>query len=132
MSTISHITWAFLSFGNSSPRAQGHNLLLHIVGFTNTPLDCWPGSNSVDPLEQVRKRLHLVLREAGLLPALYPRPSPNISDRVFPLPIAGEIVAWLAGEFAGKAYLQDAVYAEGLVLEPLDRVCIAERCDVSF
>ena len=67
---------------------------------------------------------HVLLAEAGELPPLDPRPCPDISDRVFPFTVAGQVLAGLASVFAAQLDLEDAVDAEGFVAETFDRVCI--------
>lgn len=68
------------------------------------------------------ERLHVFLAEAGELPSLDPRPGADISDRVFALAVAGEVIARLAGVLATQLDFQHAVDAEGFVAETFDGV----------
>ena len=67
---------------------------------------------------------HIFLAEAGEFPALDPRPCPDIGDGVFPLAVAGQVLAGLARVLAAQLDLEDAVDAEGFVAETFDGVCI--------
>jgi hypothetical protein len=71
----------------------------------------------------MREVLHLLLREARLLPALDPRPSLDVSNAVLALALAGEVLARLAtGVLAGQLNFEHAVDAQGFFLEALDGV----------
>ena len=48
----------------------------------------------------MRERFHVFLAEASELPPLDPRPRPDVSDGVFALAVAGQVLAGLAGVFA--------------------------------
>lgn len=70
----------------------------------------------------MREVLHLLLREARLLPALDPRPGLDVGDAVLALAVAGQVLARLARVFAGQLDLEHAVDAQGFFLEALDGV----------
>ena len=71
----------------------------------------------------MRERLHVVLSKAGETPALDPGPSPNVGDRVFAFAVASEVIFGFAGVFARELDFENAVDAEGFVLEAFDGVC---------
>jgi hypothetical protein len=68
------------------------HLLLHIL-IPNPPLHGIPGSNPINPFQQMREWLHLILSKASPLPTLHPRPSLNICHGVFTLAGASEPIA---------------------------------------
>ena len=70
----------------------------------------------------MRELLHLILREASLLPTLDPRPGLDVRNAVLALAVAGQVLARLAGVFAGEMDLEHAVDAQGFFLEALDGV----------
>lgn len=70
----------------------------------------------------MRKRLHLLLREAAKLPPLDPRPRPHIRNTVLALALARKVVPRLTRVLPRQANLEHAVNPERLVLEPRDRV----------
>lgn len=72
----------------------------------------------------MRELVHLILGEPCLLPALDPRPGPDVGDGVLALAFAGEVVTRLASVFAGEVDLKDAVDAEGLVTEAVYRIYV--------
>ena len=57
--------------------------LLHSRAFRNT----------IDPLQQMWERLHVLLREAAKFPSFHPRPSPNISDRILTFACSSKVVS---------------------------------------
>jgi hypothetical protein len=70
----------------------------------------------------MRERLHVLLSETSLLPALNPRPSLDVGDAVLALTFAGEVLALFAGVLARELDLEHAVDAQGFVAEALDGV----------
>jgi len=104
--------------------APGISLLLLLILLPNPSLHRLPLRNAVNPLEQMRKRLHIILREPTELISLDPRPRLDVCDAVLALSVAGKVVAGLAGVFARELDLEHAVDAEGLVLEAVDGVCV--------
>ena len=72
----------------------------------------------------MRKRLHVLLAEAGKLPPLDPRPGANVGDGVLALAVAGEEVARLARVLAAELDLEHAVDTESFVAETLDGVWV--------
>jgi len=70
----------------------------------------------------MREVLHLLLREACLLPALDPRPGLDVGDAVLALAVAGQVLARLAGVLAGQLDLEHAVDAQGFFLEAFNGV----------
>ena len=72
----------------------------------------------------MRKGLHVLLAEAGKLPALDPGPGTDVGDGVLALAVAGEEVARLARVLAAELDLEHAVDAEGFVAETVDGVCV--------
>ena len=80
---------------------QNHPILLLLLIFlTNAPLNGRPFSNTINPLQQVRERLHVVLTETGEFPPLDPRPGADIRNAVFALAVTCEVLAWGTGVFA--------------------------------
>jgi hypothetical protein len=99
-----------------------HSLLQGII-IANAPLHSRALSDPLNPLLHMREVLHLLLREARLLPALDPRPSLDVSNAVLALALAGEVLARLAtGVLAGQLNFEHAVDAQGFFLEALDGV----------
>jgi len=87
------------SQSNRNPFGYGLSKWVHLllsVLLTNATLDSGTSSDAVDPLEQVGKRLHFLGGEASAFPALYPAPSLDISNAVFALSLAGQVVAGFA------------------------------------
>lgn len=70
----------------------------------------------------MRERFHLLLREPRLLPALDPRPSLDIRNRVLALAVARKIVLRLIRVLAAEMDLQHTVHPQRLVLEARDGV----------
>ena len=70
----------------------------------------------------MRELLHLILREASLLPTLDPRPSLDVRNTVLALAASGEVLAGFAGELAGELDFEHAVGAQSFLLEALDGV----------
>lgn len=99
-----------------------YTALLLLILLPRPPLHRRPLRNPLNPLQQMRERLHILLREPGELVALDPRPGPDVRDRVLALSFAGEVLARGAGVFAAELDLEDAVDAEGFVAEALDGV----------
>ena len=97
--------------------------LIQRVLIAHPPLDRRPFRDTVDPLEQVREGLHIVLGEARELVALDPGPGADVGDGVLALAVAGQVVAGFAGVLAAQLDLEDAVDAEGFVAEAVDGVC---------
>lgn len=90
----------------------------------NARLNTLPRSDPVNPLHQVRERLHVFLAEPAALPALDPRPRLDVRHAVLALALAGEVVAgfFAVGVDARQADLEHAVDAQGLVLVAVDGV----------
>lgn len=78
--------------------------------------------NPIDPLQQMRESLQLLLGEAAEAPSFHPRPGANVRDRVFALAGSGEVFARRARVFTGQADFQYAIDAESFVSESLDGV----------
>lgn len=78
--------------------------------------------DAVDPLEQVRELVELLLAEAALGPALDPRPRLDVGHRVLALALAGEVLAGLARVLARQPDLEHAPDPERLVVEAVDGV----------
>jgi hypothetical protein len=70
----------------------------------------------------VRELVDLLLREARALPALDPRPGLDVGNAVLALAVPGQVLARLAGVFAGEMDLEYAVDAQGFFFEALDGV----------
>lgn len=98
------------------------SLLRDGVLVPRSPLHSRPLRDSVNPFQKMRERRHLLLGETRHLPALDPRPGSNISDAVLALPTPRKVLSRLAGIFARKPDLKDAVDAESFVLEALDGI----------
>ena len=75
-------------------------ILLLLIFLPNPPLDSRPFRNPLNPLQQMRKRLHLLFRKASKLPSLNPRPGADIRYAVFAFAVTGEVFAWGTGVFA--------------------------------
>jgi hypothetical protein len=116
---LSCLSFRWLSLLTSRPTS---NDLLRLVLLTNPSLNRRPFANPFNPLQQMWERLHVLLREARELPGFNPRPSPNVRDGVFALPISGQILARCAGVLATQLDFQHAIDAEGLVAEAFDGV----------
>ena len=95
--------------------------LLRIL-LPDAPLHRIPLRDPVNPLQQVRKRSHLLVCEAGPLPPLDPRPSADVADAIFALAVAGEVVARATCVFPGEMDLDHAEDAEDFVAEAGDGV----------
>lgn len=78
--------------------------------------------NTVDPFQQVRELIHLLLCEPCPLPAFDPRPCPDISDRILSLAFAGQVISWFARKLARQLDLENTVDTKGLVLEAVDGI----------
>lgn len=102
------------------------NLLLHIF-VSNASLHRIPRGNAIDPLQQMRERLHLLFRESSSLPAFHPWPSLNICHRIFAFAGTGEVFARTVAVDSRKTDFENAVDAEGFVLVAVDCVCSAEK-----
>lgn len=92
----------FAKVRNKRSRFQNRDALIFRVRrilVTYPRLNGRPLGNPLDPLFQMRERLHILVREAGKLISLHPRPGTNIGNRVFPFALSGEIFAWLACVF---------------------------------
>ena len=85
----------------------------------------------VDPRQQMRELLHLLLGHAAELPALDPRPGPNVRDAVLALAGAGEVLARLARVVPAQVQLEHAVDADGLVAEAVDGVGDLVLCELA-
>lgn len=101
-----------------------HLSLVQCILIAHPPLDRRSFRDAVDPLEQMREGLHVVLCEARELVALDPGPGADVGDGVLALAVAGQVVARLAGVLAAQLDLEDAVDAEGFVAEAVDCVCV--------
>lgn len=97
-------------------------LTLQVILLANASLHRRPFRDPVDPLEQVRERLHVLLLKAAELPSLYPRPCANVRDAVLTGSVARKEFTRCAAVFAGELDLEDAVDTKGLVFEAFDRV----------
>lgn len=105
-------------------------LLLLLVFLTNALLHGRSLSNSVDPLQQRRESLHLLLCKTTLLPILHPWPCLDICHAVFSFTISGQIVSWFAGVFARQTDLENTENAQGLVSEAIDGICIGKEFSI--
>lgn len=105
-------------------KKKKHLSLVQCVLIAHPPLDRRSFRDAVDPLEQMREGLHVVLCEARELVALDPGPGADVGDGVLALAVAGQVVARLAGVLAAQLDLEDAVDAEGFVAEAVDCVCV--------
>lgn len=98
-------------------------LLIERVLLADAALHGGPLRDALDPREQVRELVHLVLRRhLAELPALDPRPGAHVRDGVLALPVAGEVLARLARVVPAQVQLQDAVDALGFFAEAVDGV----------
>ena len=70
----------------------------------------------------MRELLHLILREASLLPTLDPRPGLDVRNAVLALAVASEVLAFFAGVLSRELDFEHAVSAQGFLLEALDGV----------
>lgn len=68
------------------------------------------------------ERLHVLVAEARELVSLDPRPSPDISDRVFALAGAGEVVPRGARVFPRELDLEYAINSQSLIVKAFDCV----------
>ena len=96
--------------------------LIRLILLARSLLHRRPLRNAINPLQQMRQLLHLLLWHARELPAFHPWPRRYISDTILPLPVTREVIPRLSRVFAGKVDLEDAVDAEGLVAEAVDGV----------
>lgn len=71
-------------------------LLRQRVLIPGPPLHSRPLSNPINPLQQMRERLHLLLGKARETPTLHPRPSADISNAVLTLATTCEVLSRLA------------------------------------
>jgi hypothetical protein len=110
----------------SSPPLRMTYSLLQIILLPRPLLDRGPLPDAINPLEQMRERTHLLLGEATPLPALDPRPRPDVRNGVLALSLASQVVARLARVFTREVDLEHAVDAEGFVSEAVDRICVAK------
>ena len=97
-------------------------MLIILIRLANPPLDRWTLRNPIDPLQQMRESLQLLLGEAAKAPSFHPRPGANVRDRVFSLAGPGEVFARGARVFTRQADFEYAVDAEGFISESLDGV----------
>ena len=77
-----------------------HPLLFLLILLPRSPLNSWPFRNPLNPLQQMRKPLHILLTKPSKLPPFDPRPGTDIRNAVFTLAVACEIFAWGTGVFA--------------------------------
>lgn len=98
-------------------------LFLLVVLLTNTSLNSWSLSNTVNPLQQVWEWLHLFLGETSSLPSLDPRPCLHVGNRVLALSKSSEIFSLLTAVFTGEMNFKYTVDTEGFVLEARDSIC---------
>jgi hypothetical protein len=116
------ITHVIKCLGKQHRRSNPHSLL-QIVLLPDTPLHRRPLGNPIDPLLQVRERLHVIRSETGLLPPFDPRPRLDIGHAVLALAAAGQVLTgFFARVFARELDFEHAVGAQGLLLEALDGV----------
>lgn len=86
----------------------------------------------------MRKLLELLLSEAATLPSLNPGPSLDVGDGVLSGSISGEVLARDAGVLAAQVNLENAEYAQGLILVAIDGVfdflgsCVTEVMDLTY
>ena len=73
---------------------------LNRIKVPGAPLDRRSLGNSINPLQEMRERLHVLLRETGKFPTLNPRPGADVGDGVFAFAFAGKVVSGFAGVFA--------------------------------
>ena len=95
---------------------------LTLILLPNPPLHRRPLRNPINPLQQMRKLVHLLLGKPSKLPSLNPRPGADVGDAVFAFSFASEVFARSVGVFARKPDFEHAEDAEGFVLEALDGV----------
>lgn len=98
--------------------------LLHHIRLPNPPLHRRPRGNPIHPLEQMRERLHLLLRKPTPLPPFHPRPRLHVRQTILTLPFTRQILPRRAifAIFPAELNLQHAVHAQRLVLEAVDGV----------
>jgi len=101
-------------------KLRSHRLL---VLSPNRSLNGRSTCNSVNPYQQVREILHLILRKTTATPVLHPRPSAYICHRVLPFPLSREIVFGNPGEFTGQLNFKNPEDAERLLAESIDADC---------
>jgi hypothetical protein len=70
----------------------------------------------------MRKLLHLLWCDARELPALDPRPRPNVRNRVFSLSLARQVQPWLPSVRAAQDDFEDSVDSKRLVCESLNGI----------
>ena len=102
-------------------------MLLELIVIASAALHGRSLRDPIDPLEQMRERLHIVVGESGESVAFHPRPSADISDGVFALAFSGQVVPRFARVLARQMDFEHAVYAQGFVLEALDGVYLRFR-----
>ena len=75
------------------PNPPQSPLLLQSILLPHPPLNSRPFRNPLNPLQQMRKRLHLLFRKPSKFPPFNPRPSADIRYAVFAFTVAGEVFA---------------------------------------
>ena len=103
--------------GRSKPTSLPQLILLPDASFDGRPL-----CNPVNPLQQMRKLLHILHGQTRIRPPLDPRPCPDIRDTVLALAFAGKVVPRLTRVLTAQANLQHSIDTQSLVSIPLDGV----------
>lgn len=106
---------------------KDHAILLQLILLPRPPLNSRPFRNPLNPLQQMRKTLHILFTKPREFPTLNPRPGADIRNAVFAFAITGEVLAWSTGVFAWEMDLENAVDAEGLVAEPFNGILCGFR-----
>ena len=107
---------------HSQTTTRSHSLL-QIIRLSNPPLHRRPLGNPIDPLQQMRELIHILLRERRVpVPALDPRPSLHIGNAILALALARKVVFGVAAVFAAEVDFEHAEDAQGFVFEAVDGV----------